>query len=175
MTYVPSEPNKIHLEDVQFSASVSEAVGSKIAGSINYIFDQFDKYSFGISGATYSGLATYPYVATGSVERVKINSVITNILFYNEISGTSGTTSIEIQRKPTSGSWATIFSVNPTISNTASDDLFFTMNDSSAPSGVTLPVLVNSSLNEGDLLRFVLVSGAASAQNLKILITTRPA
>jgi len=175
MAFVTSEPNKINVEDVQFSTSVSEAVGNKLASSLNYVIDNFDIYEFGVSGGVYSGLSTYPYYFNGTIENLRSDCVITDILIYNEISGTSGSTTFAIERQaPGGGAFATIFTVNPVISNTAADNLFFKMSDVSAPSGVTLPVIPGVVYPQNEKFRFVILGAATDAQNLSVKVITRP-
>jgi len=174
MAFVTSAPNKIYEEDVQFSSSVSEAVGNKLASSLNYILDYFEIYEFGVSGAPYSGLSSYPYTFNGTIENVRSNCTITEIQIFNEVSGTSGTTEFRIERQLSSGgAWTNIFSTNCQIGNAAADSLFF-KNTSTAPASVTLPVLAISSFLTNEKLRFVLVTAAGQAQNLNIKIVVRP-
>lgn len=173
-TYVASAPSKIFQEDVQSGASVSESVGAKLGALLNFIADEFVHYPFGISGAPYSSLSSYPFTFTGSIESLKYNCVIEKITVFNEISGISGTTEFKIETQPAAGgSWTTIFSTNCSILNTAADNLYFETGIA-APTGVTLSVLSISSFQKSDKLRLVLVQAADQAQNLKIRIITRP-
>jgi hypothetical protein len=173
-TLINSEPEKFYLEDMQGNASLSETLMNKIGASHNFIFDYFIAYHFGVSGAPYSSLSAYPYTFSNNMENVYITSQITNIEIFNEISGTAGTTEFRIERQlAAGGAWTNIFSTNCSILNTAADNLSF-KNTGSAPAGVTLPVISISSLAPDDKLRFVLISAATGAQNLKIKINTRP-
>lgn len=175
MAFVTSEPNKIYQEDVQFSTSVSEAVGNKIASSINYILDNFDHYDFGVSGAPYSSLSVYPYNFMGNIENIRANCTIYELQIFNEVSGISGTTEFRIERQLSSGGgWTNIFSVNCQIGNAAADNLFFKNTDPS-PSSVTLPVISIPDLLINEKLRFVLVTAANQAENLTVRVVTKPA
>jgi len=174
MAFVTSEPNKINVEDVQFSTSVSEAVGNKLASTLNYVIDNFDRYEFGVSGAPYSSLSAYPYTFSANLESMKTDCEIFDILFFNNISGTSGNTVFYIERQlAAGGAWTTIFSTNCSIANTAADNLSFSLN-AAAPSGVTLPVLSISSFAASDKLRWVLVSAASDAEVLNFKVIMRP-
>lgn len=173
MPFVTSEPKKINVEDVQFSSSVSEAVANKIAAGTNYILDYFTRYEFGVTGGVYSGLVM-PYTFSGTMENLKSACVITDIEVFNEISGISGTTTFRIERQlAAGGAWTTIFATDCSIINTAADNLFFNMNGS-APAGVTLPTLSISTFAKNDKLRWVLTSVADQAQNISIVVYTRP-
>ena len=108
-----------NVEDVQFSTSVSEAVGNKLAASLNYQLDNFDRYVFGVSGGVYSGLSAYPYTFNGSIENLRSDCTISNIEIFNETSGSAGETEFRIERQlAAGGSWTTIFSQNCHIQNT---------------------------------------------------------
>ncbi len=175
MAYVISEPNKVYVEDVQFSTSVSEAVGNKLGSSLNYVLDNFDAYSFGVTGSPYSALSIYPYAFSGTTENIRANCAITDIHIYNEVCGISGSTEFRIERQLSSGgAWTNIFSTNCVISNTANDGVSFNMNDLTAPSGVTFPVASIQDFLANEKLRFVLVSAANQAQNLLIKLVMRP-
>lgn len=174
MAYVTSEPKKIYTEDVQFSSSVSEAVANKLGAAINFILDEFIVYEFGVSGNVYSGLSSYPYTFSGCIENVYANSTIYSIEVYNEVSGTSGTTTFYIEKQlAAGGAWTNIFSTNCSIANTAADNLFFSTL-LTAPTGITLPVLSTTSLAKNDKLRFVLSAAATAGQNISIKVKTRP-
>ena len=173
-TFISSAPSKIYIEDVQTGASVSESVGSKIGALVNFIADEFIRYPFGITGAPYSGLSSYPCTFTGTFESLAYNCVIEKITVFNEVSGISGTTEFKIERQlAAGGAWTSIFSTNCSIVNTAADNLYFESNGA-APSGVTLPVLSITSFSKSDKLRWVLVQAADQAENLKIRVITRP-
>lgn len=175
MVFLPSEPEKIHLEAVQSGAAVSESLLALVGSTANFILDNFVYYPFGVSGGVYSGLSSFPYTFAATMESIKYKSVIEKIEVFNEISGISGATEFRIEKQlAAGGAWTNIFSTNCTISNAASDNLFFTSTDVSAPSGVVLPALGTSSLEVNDKLRFVIVSAADQAQNIAVRVITRP-
>lgn len=174
MSFLPSEPEKIHQEAVQSGAAVSESLLALVGSTSNFILDNFIYYPFGFTGAPFSGLSAYPYTADGSSEPILLNCVIEKLFIYNKISGISGNTVFRIERQlAAGGAWTNIFSTNCTIQNTAADELYFTSNGI-APAGVTLPVVSISSLSVNDKLRIVLISAADQAENLKVRVITRP-
>lgn len=172
MAILTSQAAYIREEDVEYKRAVSENILTKVGASINYLLETFDFYQFGVVGAEYDGLSSYPYTFTNTYEVVESARTILAVKVFNLTSGTSGTTEFKIERQlAAGGSWDNIFSTNCSISNTAADELFFTNSTSPAPSGVTLPVLSITSLAAGDRLRFVLVSAATGAKNLEIKLT----
>lgn len=171
---ITSEPELILDFDVAGGASVSESIGAKIGATTNFLLNNFIVFPFGISGAAYSSLSAYPFTFAGSIESTKIRVNIEKVIVYNEVSGLSGTTEFRIEKQlAAGGAWSNIFSTNCTIANTAADDLYFE-STGAAPSGVTLPVLSATTLELSDKLRFVLISAANQAQNLKVRVICRP-
>lgn len=174
MTYIPSEPEKLHTEAVQSGAAVSESLLALVGATSNFILDNFIYYPFGISGAPYSGLSAYPYTFDAASESVLLKCTIEKIKVYNKISGISGQTEFRIERQlAAGGAWTNIFSTNCIISNTASDELYFETGVA-APSGVTLPVVSITDFEVNDKLRMVLITAADQAENLKVRVITRP-
>lgn len=172
-TEITAENARMYEEDVKYGAAVSEAVGYKLGGLLNYIADKFSYYEFGVVGANYDTLSAYPYTFSDQQEVIDLNATIYRIEVVNDISGTSGNTEFRIERQIAGvGGWSNIFSQNCIIAHNAADALAFTTEDA-APSNVTLPVVSTSTLLQGDRLRFVLVSAAAGAQNLKVKVITR--
>lgn len=173
-TPITSEPELILDFDIAGGASVSESVGAKLGATSNFVLYNFVRFPFGFSGATYSGLSTYPYISTGSIEAATLKVNLEKIVVLNEVSGTSGQTEFRIDKQlAAGGAWSTILATNCVISNTAADDLFFD-STGAAPSGVTLPALLTTTLEIGDKLRFVLITAADQAQNLKVRVIARP-
>lgn len=173
-TPILSEPELILDFDVAGGASVSEAVGSKLGATSNFLLNNFIVLPFGISGAPFSGLSAYPYTFNGSIEPARLRLNIEKITVFNEVCGISGTTSFRIEKQlAAGGAWTNIFTTDCSISNTAADGVFFETGGT-APSGVTLPVFPATTLEVNDKLRFVLITAADQAQNLKVRVICRP-
>jgi hypothetical protein len=172
-TEITAENARMYEEDVRYGAAVSEAVGYKLGGFMNYIADKFSYYQFGIAGPSFGSLSAYPYTMSNQQEVIDLNATIYKIDVTLDVAGTSGNTEFRIERQVGGvGGWTNIFSQNCVIANTASDALVFsTLN--AAPSGVTLPIVSTSSILQGDRLRFVIVGAATGAQNLKVKVVTR--
>jgi hypothetical protein len=168
------EPELILIDDTAGGASCSEAIFSKFGSVSNFVLNNFIVLPFGISGAPYSGLSAYPYTFNGSIEPARLRLNIEKITVFNEVSGISGTTSFRIEKQlAAGGAWTNIFTTDCSISNTAADGVFFETGGS-APSGVTLPVFPATTLEVNDKLRFVLITAADQAQNLKVRVICRP-
>lgn len=173
-TPIGSEPELILDFDVAGNASVSESVGAKIGATCNFLLNNFVVFPFGVSGGVYSGLSAYPYTFTGAIESSRMKVNIEKITVFNEVSGISGTTSFKIEKQLASGgAWSNIFTTDCSISNAAADSLYFETG-LAAPSGVTLPVFPATTLEVNDKLRFVLITAADQAQNLKVRVICRP-
>lgn len=176
-TLVTPERKLFYTEDVQAGAANSEANANKIAASINFVNQRVTKpLHFGVGGASYSDLSSYPYTFENNSELCAENLLIQKIVISNQISGTSGTTQFYLSiRRSGSGVWQNMFFATCTISNTASDNLVFTSIDS-APSGVQIPVLDSGMelLNFGDEIRFVLVQAATGAKNILATLECSP-
>ncbi len=171
MAIITGQAAYIREEDVEYKRAVSENILTRVGSSINYLLNNTDYYEFGVSGAPYSSLSAYPYTFSANQEYVETARTILAVKVFNEIAGTSGTTEFKIERQlAAGGSWDNIFSVNGSIGHAASDELFFDTSDSGI-SNVTVPVLSITSLAVGDRLRFVLVSAATGARNLRIQVT----
>lgn len=169
-----AEPELILDFDVAGGASVSESIGAKIGATANFVLNNFVSVPFGISGAPYSGLSAYPYTFAGSIESSRLKVNIEKITVFNEVSGISGTTSFRIEKQlAAGGAWSNIFTTDCSILNTAADSLYFETG-LAAPAGVTLPVFPATTLEINDKLRFVLITAADQAQNLKVRVICRP-
>jgi hypothetical protein len=172
-TEVTAENARIYEEDVRYGAAVSEATGYKIGALMNYIADKFSYYEFGVVGAAFSGLSAFPYTFSNSQDVVDLDATIYRIEVTQEVAGTASQTEFRIERQVAgAGAWTNIFSQNCIILNTASDSLAF-RSDEAAPTGVTLPVLSTTDILKGDRLRFVLVTAATGAQNIRVKVITR--
>lgn len=176
MALIASARKRFYEQDVAGGTSVSEFLGDKFGSTVNFIFDRIVQVlEFGVSGAPYSGLSAYPYLFSNNNEVCVENYELLRLTVSNGISGISGNTEFKIEHRPFgSGTWTNIFSTNCVINHAASDALYFSNTDVSAPAGVTLPVLNISTLSAGDELRFTLISAASGASDLKIRLEVGP-
>lgn len=172
-TYLTSEPDKIFQEDVQTGASVSESVGAKIGSSINFVLDNFDKYHFGVTGATYQSLVL-PYIFSNNIEAMITKSVVSDIFIHIGTTGTSGSTSFKLEKQlAAGGSWTTITNIDFRIGNGVVDDYSYYLSVGGA-GDIDNPTITTTSFEQGDKLRLVLTQVSTFGANLNIKVIMRP-
>lgn len=178
-TEVTPERKNIYIEDVQYRASVSEAVGQKMAGAINFInVGQHVERQWNLNGL-YSYLGT-PQTGVDGAFVIWYNMEIVGISMYNLVAGSGGTTQLDILKHTTSGgAGSSIFSTKPTLSYLSGNNsvLFYDFLNATAihaPTGCTQPVLTSTSLTKGDMLTMNLTSAQVSGQSCGITLHMRP-
>lgn len=169
----------IYVEDVQYRAAVSEAVGSKIGSSINFINNyQYDSRGFFLNGGygSYSGAQVGVDGAWGILFDVKL----VGIFMFNLVAGVSGTTTLDVKRRTASGGSSTsIFSTKPSITSAAGNNAFVfnrtidsTVLDN--PAGTTLPIFGTTDLDAGDMLTLNIDAKQVSGENCGLVLYYRP-
>ena len=176
MAIVAPDRALIQEEDVQYRASVSEAVGFKIGAMVNHIATkQYDEKTFPLNGR-YDLAGTFPAVGVDGLSFVQFDAEIIGVWVYNQVAGSSGTTELDVQIATSpGGSFSSIFSTTPKITSAAPSNSYA---DSAGvvtpPTGVTAPVLSVTQLNAGTAIRVNLVSAMAFAESCGIVIHYRP-
>ena len=177
MPQLPDVRRNIFVEETQFRGAVSEDLAQKLGSSINFINDrQYTEKDFQINGDYY--LATLPYNAPDGFLFFGFNAEIVNIFAFVKTAGASGTTTLDLQYMAApGGSWASVFSTQPSFTSAAGNDRWI---DSGGivtlGSGVTRPVLSTTSFTAGTALRVVLVSAQTSpANSTGLVVHYRPA
>lgn len=189
MTIVTPERKLIQIEEVQYRASVSEAVANKIAATVNLISNrQFSTIDFKING-------NYNFV-TGPQNDVDGYYVfpwdldIVNFAIYHSTPGSGGTTEMDVKIASTSGgSFSSIFSVTPKIAASAGSNVFALGYDVTegpisqtwaprpAPSGVTVGTLISApyAVSAGQAIRFDFNSKQSGApEQCGLMLYLRP-
>lgn len=156
----------IQVDEVKYSAAVSESTFNKIGGSINFINNkQYKHFEFGFSLCV--GYATNPTynlftapLDISDLEQFPHNSEIVGITLQHNVSGSGGTTELDIKwASSNSGSFASIFSTTPKVTSAAAaNSQFDTFGNATTPSGCTVPVLSKSTFAAGDVLKCRAVS-----------------
>lgn len=173
MAIVTSEPQIIYTNDVAFGSANSEALFNKIGGVVNYISERLISLNFGLTGQTYQSL-TLPYYPVGTLEVFPKDCTLSFIYVSLEETGTSGTTTFDLQVAPAnSNTFTSILSTQCSITSAAVDGVNF-YSTGAAPSGVTLPVASTTTFTQGQKFRFVLTAAAAAGANLQIVAAFRP-
>jgi hypothetical protein len=181
MSELSPQRKNIHTEEVQYKASVSEAVGFKLGAAINFInLRQYDTKAFYINGP-YS-INTGPKIAVDGAYLVLHDCEIVGCAMFNIVAGSSGTTTLNVRKYTASNApsgGASIFTTKPAISYTAGNYAFVFkrfQDDTTLenPSGTTLPVLATNQLNAGDMLVIDIDSYQTGAENCGLILFTRP-
>lgn len=175
MPVVADARNNIYQEEVVYKAAVSEAVGSKIAGAINFINNKQNKhFDMGVTGGF--SVLTVPYTDIGAQEVFETASEITNVFVKYGVAGTASTSELDIEwAADNSGTWASIFSTTPKVGNAASDNNVFDANTvCTLPANCTRPVLSKTTFAAGDKIRCNIVTAATGADTMVLKIEFRP-
>lgn len=163
--------------DIAYKRATSEAIMSRFAATNNFVSKfQTDYVSFFLNGSysVSSGLFGYDGAYTGFY-----NFEIVGVQIWSAISGTSGTTELDIHWINQAGvNQGSIFSTTPKISSASANGTrgfrnLETGNDYTM-TGVTLPVLSKSQFLEGETLYLVINSAMIEAQNCALTLNIRP-
>lgn len=176
MSDITPERKMIQVEETSPQAAVSESVMTRVGAAINFINTSQNKQFFFGCGGAYSNLST-PYLDIGIQEVFNDPSEIINVGGRFGETGSSGTSTFDIQWRPKddSSAWASIFSTKPSVSNTATNDGVFDANAvSPLPSGCTAPVLSKTTFAAGDKLRCNIDSAATGSSDFFLTVTFRP-
>lgn len=168
----------IQEEDVQFRASVSEAVGNKLGGSLNFVNNrQYDQHSWNLNG-------DFSVVQASEVgDGVFICQEDMEVVGYALYIGTNGSTGTSITCdlhwiSSDGTDNGTIFSTNPDIDTTAADGSFTHSNiravSSEVPTGHTEGVFSKTDFARHDGIRFDLDLSTGGASNLQLILFFRP-
>lgn len=173
MADVTPERINIQSEEVAYRSAVSEATFTRVGASVNFInYYQYKHFEFGfLKGISTSGNPTYniitPPLVISDTEAFPTDSEIVGIALQHNVSGSSGTTTLDIEWSASnSGSWATIFSTLPAVTSAApADAQFDTFGNATTPSGCTVPVLSKTTFAAGDRLRCKVTGVQAGTPN----------
>jgi len=178
MTDIVDAKANIQVEDVQYKASVSEAVGNKLGSSINFINNrQYDSHSFNYNGRYALGVGV---VGADGIFPCLFDMEITGLTMFNRISGTAGITELDVQWLSASfTNQGSIFTTTPKIDNTASNYSYLIrdeLNDTNPelPTGATAPVFLKTSFDAGDALFCKIETAMSDAEDCSLLIHFRP-
>jgi len=172
MAEITAARYNIQVDEVKYSAAVSESTFNKIGGTINHINTYQDNVTiFGfLKAISLNGTPTYnqgfsvPSIISG-IDPFVNPCEIAYVALVHDTSGTSGTSEIDIEwAAHGSGTWATIFSTTPKVTSSAANDTSW-VTGLSAPTGVTVPVLSKSIFARGDRLRCKIVTMQTGSPN----------
>jgi hypothetical protein len=182
MSFIVPVRQNLRTQDVAYRRSVSEIILSKVGSSINFINDfQYDSKAWFLNGP-YS-IVTGAQTGVDGAYFCAFNMEIVGVIMFNLVKGSSGTTTIDIRRftapnTPTGG--ASIFSVKPSIASTASNNTYvgrIITPDAvtiANPAGTTLPTLLTTQLNQGDMLTCNIDSKMSQGQSAGLVLFLKP-
>lgn len=166
--------NDFYIEDIGSGVSVSSFLANKIAAQSQlYRERMLQVFEFGVAGSYYT--PSLPQYGVGTKEVLEFNYEILNVWVISEISGTSGTTEVDIERAALgSSTWGTIFNQTPQFTSaSANDALTDYLAKSANATGVTRPTLNTTTLNAGDRLRFVLKNAMQGGGSITVKLHLR--
>lgn len=163
--------------DISFRRANSESIMKRFAATNNFIAKyQTDYHSFFLNGSygVASGLIGYDGAYTCFTK-----SKVVGVAIWNAISGTSGTTDLDIHWIDQAGvDQGSIFSTTPKINSSSANATrgfrnFTTTNDFTM-TGVTLPSLSKDTFLEGETLYLKVNSAMTQAQNCALTLNILP-
>ena len=176
MADISPQRKQIQVEETRYSAAVSSSVAQRIGAGINFInlFQHTDR-SWVLNGRY--GFTTGAQTGVDGTIAIWRDMEIVGFFMFNEISGSSGTTEINIKRHTASGVGTSIFT--PKIVYTAGNLVYMSVWYSPLeilenPSGTTLPTFLSRDLNKGDALSLDFVQRQFDAESLTITLALRP-
>jgi len=173
MTDILDARNLIQQEETRTRAPVSETLLNRVGASNNFIVNrQYKSLDFKFLGP-FRSLFGGEDGTRGTI----VNSEIIGVTGYIRVTGSSGTTTVDCHLIRAGADLGSIFSTPLSISSAASDGISFYTNtvfaSSQGGTGVTLPVISVSNINEGDSLRVDLDSNAVGAFDISFNIHYR--
>jgi len=168
----------IQEEDVQFRSSVSEAVGNKLGGSINFVNNrQFDKHSWHLNGDF--SVVTLADVNDGVFVCQEDMEIVGYALYIDTNGTTDGPIIVDLHWRLTDGTDnGTIFTTRPEIAISASDNSCTHSNtratSNELPTGHTLGVFSKTEFDRHDLIKLELDQTSGGSQGLQLTIFFRP-
>lgn len=180
MSDVTERRINIQSEEVKYRAAVSEATMTRVGAAVNFVNKrQYDTKQFYLNGKYFGKGA--PQISVDGSHIMLFDMEIVGVAMFNLVTGTSGTTSLDIIRRTASGgSGTSIFSTLPAISYSAGNNAWvqrrLVPSDSilENPSGTTAPVLSTINLDAGDMITCNLQSVQTGAENCGIILYLRP-
>lgn len=178
MTDIAPSRNLIQEEETAFRAAVSEATMTRIGALNNF----HAKFQHNIHSWHLNGFYSFAQLGNGAdgIFPILFNMTVVGFSYYNNLTGTSGTTTIDVHKLTGGGTDAgTIFSVKPSVTTTAANDTYTIYDQDAAttlqlPTGHTLAVLSETDFDAGEALRLDIDSAMIGANNFQFSLMYRP-
>ena len=178
MAEISDARKNIQIEDVQFRASVSEAVGSKLGSSLNFVNNrQSDQHSWNLNGDF--SVVQASEVGDGVFICQEPMELVGYALYIGTNGGTGTSITCDLHWISSDGTDnGTIFSTKPDIDLTAADGSFTHSNtraaDNAVPTGHTLGIFSKTDFDRHDGIRLDLDLSTGGASDLQLIIFFRP-
>lgn len=169
---VPLKKN-LQIEELKTGAAASESTMQRVASSVNF----WNEYYEGSRGWFLNGrydIITLPQIGVDGAFFAWTNMEIWMVGCYNLVAGSSGSTQFDILKNG-----STIFSTKPAIPSSAGNNAKLVRNvitntTVAASAGVTMPVLISTQLNAGDMLTCNLTGAQVAGESAGIVLGIRP-
>ena len=178
MAEISDARKNIQIEDVQFRASVSEAVGSKLGSSLNFVNNrQSDQHSWNLNGDF--SVVQASEVGDGVFICQEPMELVGYALYIGTNGGTGTSIICDLHWISSDGTDnGTIFSTKPDIDLTAADGSFTHSNiraaDNAVPTGHTLGIFSKTEFDRHDGIRLDLDLSTGGASDLQLILFFRP-
>lgn len=165
--------------DVIYKRAVSEGLFTKVGQSINKINnDQYDSKPWFLCGGY--DFASLPQTGVDGAYICARDMEIIGVSMFNLVAGSAGTLELDIKKHTASGgAGSTIFSTTPKLVYSSGNNsyLYYNFSTSTAvisAAGCTQPVLISTSLDEGDMLTCDFIQKQTAGETAGITIYLRP-
>ena len=195
MTDIVGQRLNISTEATDFRSAISESILQRVGASQNFINNfQIETHAFhgnGNYGVVLTSIGVFPAVAYDGYYLAPFNMEVMGVYITNGISGSSGTTTVDIHKLTSGGTVdaGTIFSTKPAVASTAangtSGGIVYNASTVSTdnlptaglPTGFTAPVFTSLpfNLDQGEILRADIdaVMGG-TPENISVVVYLRP-
>ncbi|OPZ24611.1 MAG: hypothetical protein BWZ03_00086 [bacterium ADurb.BinA186] len=177
-TPIPPVRGIIYIEGARFRSAVSEELIQRLGATNNFIsLYQYDTKDFFLNGP-YSSVST-PQTAVDGLYVFPFDVEIFDAVMFNIVSGSSGTTELDIKYATApGGSFTSIFSTTPKITSAAGDYAWIgvggSLTGATAPVFTSTPASPSFNVDAGWAVRIDLLQSQAGAQNCGLLLYFRP-
>lgn len=179
MADLSSERLNIQAEEVVYKNSVSESMLTRVGKAINFVnTKQYDSKAWFLNGGY--DFASLPQTGVDGAYICWTDMEIVGVAMYNLVAGSAGTLELDIKKHTSSGgAGSTIFSTTPKLVYSSGNNsfLFYDFLNATAvesPAGCTQPVLVSTSLSQGDMLTCDFIQKQTAGESAGLIILMRP-
>lgn len=174
MAIVPDLKKFIQDVEIKYKSAVSESTWYKIAGMINFIGHKtHQEKQFFLNGPYWIIPGTQ--IGLDGLASFEFDCEIFNVIMFNLVAGSSGTTELDLKLATSSGgAFTSIFSTTPKINSSAGANAYIPVGG--AITGGTAAVLTGAAATvaAGSVLRLDKIQSMQGAQNTGLIVHYRP-